>query len=100
MVCIPSVADEADGSGSLDLFAVDVEICRPVPTRGDNELSTLEKNRSGIIFGLRGKIPLTLNSELPFDRDADFPQIFPVSCSTLYRVMFLSLWFLNQTVAS
>jgi hypothetical protein len=52
-VCIPSVADEADGSRSLDLFAVDVKIGRSVPTRGDNELSTMEKHWSGIIFGLR-----------------------------------------------
>jgi hypothetical protein len=42
-VSIPSVADEADGSGSLDLFHVDDESCGSVATLGVTELFATEK---------------------------------------------------------
>jgi hypothetical protein len=70
------VADEADGSVSLDSFDVDVERCGSVSTRGVTELYELKKKWSGITFGLRGKRPLTLNPELPIETEAAFPQDF------------------------
>jgi hypothetical protein len=47
---VPSVAGEEDGSGSLDLFEVDVESCGSVATLGVTELFVMEKTWSGITF--------------------------------------------------
>jgi hypothetical protein len=42
-VSIPSAAEEADGSGSLDLFYVDDESCGSVSTLGVTELFATKK---------------------------------------------------------
>jgi hypothetical protein len=72
-ITIPSMAHEADGSGSLDSFDVDVEIYGSVPTRRDTELCVRYKNRFGTTFWLRGEIPLTLTPDLLLQTDGDFP---------------------------
>jgi hypothetical protein len=79
------VADEADGSGSLNLFDVGVESYGSVSARGVPELFAIKKKE---------KIQVTLNPELPFETEAAFPQALPMSSPTWYRLMFLSLWFL------
>jgi hypothetical protein len=99
-VLFPSLADEADCCGSLNLFDVYVESCRSVSTLGVTELFAMKKKWSEITHGLRGKRPVTLNPKLPFKTDANFPQAFPKSCPTWYRVVFLSLWFPIQIIAS
>jgi hypothetical protein len=61
---IPKVAEEADGSGSLHLFCVDVEGCGSVSERGVNKLSCIQEKRLGTTFELSWKTAVTLNSEL------------------------------------
>jgi hypothetical protein len=74
-VSITLVADEADGSGCLNLFDVDDESCGSVFTTGVTELFAMEK-WSGITFGLRGKRPLSLNPEMAVGIEAVFAKLF------------------------
>jgi hypothetical protein len=79
---------------------VDVESCGAVSTLGVTELFAMKKKWFGITFRLRGKWPVILNHELPFETEAAFPQAFPMSCPAWYRVIFLPLWYPVKIVAS
>jgi hypothetical protein len=76
------------------------ESCGSVSTLGVTELFAMEKKRYRITFGLRGKRPVILNLELPFETDAAFPQAFPMSGPTWYLVIFLPSWLLVQIITS
>lgn len=71
-VPIPTLVHEADPSGSLDLYNVDIERYTSVCTLGVTEFIAMENKLTGIIFVLNRKIPLTLNPELPCDTAVAF----------------------------
>jgi hypothetical protein len=91
------MADETDGSGSLELVNMDDESCGSSSSRGVTELFTMEK-WSGITFASKRKIPVTLNPELPCDIGAVLAQPFPLSSATWYRGVLISLWFLIHII--
>jgi hypothetical protein len=57
-ISTPSVADEEDGSGSPDLFHVDVEGLGSVSTHGVTEMSGMGEKLPGITFSLEEKYQL------------------------------------------
>lgn len=71
-VPISTLFHEADPSGSLDLYNMDIERFTSVCTLGVTEFIAMEKKLTGIIFVSNRKIPFTLNSELPCDTRAVF----------------------------
>jgi hypothetical protein len=70
---VPSVADEVDGTGSLDLFKVDVEICGSISMRGVTKLFAQSDPE---LYLVEKKIPVTLNPELISEIAAGFPPSF------------------------
>jgi hypothetical protein len=52
------------------------ESCGSVSTLGATELFAMEKKWSGITLGLRGKRPVILKHEVPFETEQHFRKLF------------------------